>query len=655
MVFMRYIYIFLLLFTFLNANDVLVIKKESNFYNVGEHLEYFIDKDDKYSIKDIQNKKFKDHRKSIANFGFLSPIYWFKLRFSYDKSMLDKKWLFNIENPLLNYIDLYVFDDNNTLVLHHQSGNLNVNSKFYKENTMLFDLPSTKGVFTLYLKVKTSGSMFVPMQIISSKALLKTTYLRQTLSGLYYGVLFVLILYNLITFLYTKERVYALYVVFVISYALWQLSFDGLGVLYLWSDNFWMREKGTAFFIYTSIFALLLFSQTLLKAKRNIPKINIRIIEPLKYITIFGILLAMFLPYRYTIVFGALLSIVVPATLFIGGIVVLKKDYYSIRLFVLGWGVFLLSTILFTLSKFDLIPGYIIMKYGQQIGSVIDMILLSGALAERFKRLEDEYTIKLKNHNIDLKHRVEDALEQERQKDKMLIEQSRLASMGEMIEQIAHQWRQPLNNIALLNQDMYFKKQLSNLRDEDFEKIHNQIDSNLQYMSETIDDFRSYYKSDKKGESYYLSDAIRVVLSITEASFKHSKIRLILDIDESVKVYNVKNEFYQVVLNILNNAKDAILLNNVEKREIKIVVKSDDKFAYIDIIDNAGGVPEDIIKKVFDPYFTTKFSKQGTGIGLYMSKMIIEKNMFGVLSVKNTDDGACFCIKLPLGEDDVKS
>ncbi|NPA59715.1 MAG: histidine kinase, partial [Epsilonproteobacteria bacterium] len=270
---MRYIYIFLILNSFLFANDILNIKHDDNFYNIGTHLGYYVDKNDKLSIDKITKKEFRAYHKTIANFGFLSSTYWFKLKFSYDKSMLDKKWLFSIENPLLNYVDLYVFNANKQLILHKKSGNLNTKSKLY-EDIFLFDLPNASTeVFTLYVRIKTSGSMFVPMRIINAKALLKNTHLHQTLSGLYYGILFVLILYNLITFLYTREKVYALYVMFVISYALWQLSFDGLGTRYLWSNNYWMIEKGTTFFIYTSMFSLLVFSQILLKAKINIPNI----------------------------------------------------------------------------------------------------------------------------------------------------------------------------------------------------------------------------------------------------------------------------------------------------------------------------------------------------------------------------------------------
>lgn len=538
------------------------------------------------------------------------------------------------------------------MIFHKKSGDLNSETlRDVNQNNLLFSLPrDSLQTYTLYLKVQTTGSMFVPMQIISSKPLIETTHLNQTITGMYYGILLILILYNSITFLYTREKVYVLYVMFVISYALWQLSFDGLGILYIWEDYPWMKEKSTVFFIFTSTFLLLLFSQSLLKAEENIPKYNKYVLEPLRYASIAGIIAAIVLPYKSTIVLGAVLAMGVPAALFIGGLIVLKKDYYSIRLFVLGWGIFLVGTILFTLSKFNIISGYIIMKYAQQIGSALDMILLSGALAERFKRLQDEYTDKLKNHNKTLEKDVQTALKKERKKDQMLIEQSRLASMGEMIEQIAHQWRQPLNTIGLLNQNLYFKKQLGKLEDEDYYRTHEKIDTNLQYMSDTIDDFRNYYKSNKEKEIYALNEAIDAILNIVEATLNYTEIKIILDVQDGVKVHNVRNELQQVLLIIINNAKDALVINNIEEKKIDIKVTSKDDYAYITIDDNARGVADEIMSKIFDPYFTTKFASQGTGIGLYMAKIIIEKNMLGQLNATNIKDGARFTIKLPLAE-----
>jgi len=647
---MKHIFILLFLITFLFSNDVLIIKQNETAYNLGHSIEYYVDEKANQTIEDIRTQKFISHKKDIPNFGFSTQTYWFKLQYKYNESMKSKEWWLNIDYALLDFVDIYVFDEKNKLIIHKESGDLNSEvQRDVEQNKLLFSLPTDSlGTYTLYMKVQTTGSMFVPMQIISSKPLLETTHLNQTLTGMYYGILLILILYNSVTYIYTREKIYILYVSFVISYALWQLSFDGLGMLYLWQDNQWMKEKSIVFFIYTSTFLLMLFSQALLRAEINIPRYNKYLLQPLKYISVIGIAASVVLPYSNTIILGAILAIGVPTALFIAGLMVIKKDYYSIRLFVLGWGIFLIGTILFTLTKFNLMSGYIIMKYAQQIASVIDMILLSGALAERFKRLQDEYTNKLQNHNKNLQNAVAIALKKEREKDKILTEQSRLASMGEMIEQIAHQWRQPLNDLGLLNQNLYFKHQLNTLEEDDFLKTHDSIENSIKYMSDTIDDFRNYYKSDKEEKTYQLYSAIENILAIVRPTLEHSGIKVTLKLDETVNVHNVQNELQQVLLIILNNAKDAMITNETKDKQITIEVASDEENAYINIGDNGGGVADEIKTKIYDPYFTTKFAGQGTGIGLYMSKIIIEKNMKGYLSVKNIADGACFTVKLPL-------
>jgi len=647
---MRHLILFLLLSTLLLANNILKIEDKDALYTIGPHLSYLADSNSSLSLEDVQTLHFTPYQKAIPNFGFLAPTYWFKVQISYKNDVHKEDWWLSIDYPLLDFVTLYIFDSKQNLVTTKKSGDLYEDSlKEIRQNKILFSLPSQNTqTYTLYIKVQTSSSMLVPIYIMSHKTLLEQTHLNQTLSGLYYGILLILILFNTITFFYTKEKIYALYVLFVSSYALWQLSFDGLGVLYFWGDFQWMKAKGTVFFIYTSTFTLLLFSQALLKAKENIPRVNHFILQPLKYLTVFGIIAAIFLPYKYTIVLGALLAIIVPAALFSAGLIVLKKDYYSIRLFVLGWGIFLIGTVLFTLSKFNLIEGYLIMKYGQQIASAIEMTLLSGALVQRFLSLRNEYTQKLKSHNEDLEQEVHIALQKARQNDKILIQQSRLASMGEMIEQIAHQWRQPLNNIGLLNQDLYFKKRLGTLSDEHFDKVHTQIDTNITYMSNTIDDFRTYYHGNREKEVYYLNDAIDSILNILEATIKHYKITINLDIQDTVQVYNIKNELFQVFLILITNARDILISNNIVDKIITIKLIADANYAYISVEDNGGGIDEKNIDKIFNHYFTTKSKYQGTGIGLYMSKTIIETNMHGKLSAKNIQNGASFTIKLPL-------
>ena len=651
---MRYIFFIILFFnSVLFALEPLSIKQCNTPYNIGKNTQYFVDSTNTLTLHDVINKHFTTYTKNILNFGFLQPTHWFKIRFQYNKKMIDKRWWLQIDYPHLDSVDYYLLNNKNKLLAHKVSGDLqNISKRDLNHTNILFLLPNNSTqTYTIYLRVQTTSSMQLPIQIISETGLFKQTRLEQAISGLYYGILIILILYSLITFVYTREDVYGYYVLYTISFALWQLSFDGLGMLYFWDSFYWMREKGIVFFIYTSTLTLLIFSQAFLKSKSNIPKMHKFLLQPLKYTSAIGIFFSVIFPYEYTIVLGAILGLIVPAALFSSGLLVLHKDYHSIKFFVLGWGIFLIATVLFALSKFDLIGGYIIMKYGQQIGSAFDLVFLSIGLAQRFNGLKDEYTQKISTQADILRKRVEYALAQERKKDQFILEQAKFASLGEMIEQIAHQWRQPLNNIGLINQDIYFKKILGTLTDEEFERFHSQIDTSIDYLSNTINDFRDYNKANKEKEMYLVSDAITTVLHITEATLTYHKINVTLKLDNNLKVHNMKSEFFQVLINILNNAKDALIDNNIEEKKIEIHLTRHYKNALLTVLDNGGGIPQENLSKIFDSYFTTKENSHGTGIGLYMSQNIIQQHMNGNIEVHNKNDGACFKITLPLANE----
>jgi signal transduction histidine kinase len=259
-------------------------------------------------------------------------------------------------------------------------------------------------------------------------------------------------------------------------------------------------------------------------------------------------------------------------------------------------------------------------------------------------------TKNLKELNANLENIVNEKVGQLRQKDQLLIQQSKLASMGEMMGNIAHQWRQPLNIISLKKDilvDKYYDKQLS---DDLVEEFEDDVDNTVQYMSKTIDDFRNFFSPSRQKELFSLKKAIDDSLNIIKASLINNYIKIIVEIEKDCFVNGYKNEFQQVLLNIINNSKDAILSAR-EKKTIKegivrIIVLDKEDEVFIDICDNAGGIPDDIIEKIFEPYFTTKFKSKGTGIGLYMSKMIIENSMHGYIFATNRNEGACFSIKL---------
>jgi len=244
---------------------------------------------------------------------------------------------------------------------------------------------------------------------------------------------------------------------------------------------------------------------------------------------------------------------------------------------------------------------------------------------------------------VELEKRVNDEIEKNKNKEIIIFNQSKLSAMGEMITSIAHQWRQPLNALAGSVQmvsidyddNLIDKKYL-----DEFEKDNMDI---INYMSKTIDDFRNFAKDNKNKEIVNIKDFIHDSLSLFKAQLDDCHIDFELSGDEC-KIDIIKNEFRQVVLNLINNAKDELVERNGLNPKINIKIIEEDESCSIQVIDNAGGIPQDILARVFEPYFSTKEQGKGTGLGLYMSKRIIEESMNGKIIAENGQTGAIFSI-----------
>jgi PAS domain S-box-containing protein len=242
---------------------------------------------------------------------------------------------------------------------------------------------------------------------------------------------------------------------------------------------------------------------------------------------------------------------------------------------------------------------------------------------------------------------------EKKEQEQLLIQQSKMASMGEMIGAIAHQWRQPLNSLSITKDlliDDYYEEALDDTKVEKFESKMNNL---IQYMSKTIDDFRNFFLPSKEKCHFNLYKEITSIYDIVSAQLSSNNITLSISSNEKhIDLYSYPNEFKQVIINIINNAKDAIVkqMKNkaIKKGSIDINISKEDNTLKITISDNGGGMSEEVINKVFEPYFTTKFEAQGTGLGLYMAKTIIEKNMNGQLTCHNIENGAIFTISIDL-------
>jgi len=256
------------------------------------------------------------------------------------------------------------------------------------------------------------------------------------------------------------------------------------------------------------------------------------------------------------------------------------------------------------------------------------------------KKIEKEVqsrTKELHDLNENLEHIVKEKTQENIKQLKVMQEQSKMASMGEMIGAIAHQWRQPLNEIGIAIQNLKYDYEDGLINEEFLDNFINSNKEIIKFMSDTIDDFRNFYRVDKTSELFDVKDAIEKTLSLQMAQLTNHDIALHVE-GESFEINGFRNEFLQVILNIINNAKDALIENKI--KNAKIVIKLENRS--IIIRDNAGGIPDKVIDRIFEPYFTTKEQGKGTGMGLYMSKMIIEENMHAKLSVKNYMNGAEF-------------
>ncbi|GAB1536213.1 hypothetical protein ADMFC3_18440 [Geovibrio sp. ADMFC3] len=278
--------------------------------------------------------------------------------------------------------------------------------------------------------------------------------------------------------------------------------------------------------------------------------------------------------------------------------------------------------------------------------TITDLRRIAADSGKNVTEAVEKRTENLKTEINELQRKLKEEYTKNTKKDQMMIRQSRLAAMGEMISNIAHQWRQPLNALALTIQDIEDSYHHNEIDDTYIADTVEKSMELIQHMSVTIDDFRNFYKTNKDIVEFSLKRSIDEAMKIISASLKNSSIDVQIDCIQDVVVQGYPNEFSQVILNILSNSKDALIDNRPTDRLIRITIGSADGKGRIVITDNGGGIPVNVIESVFDPYFTTKEQGRGTGIGLYMSKTIIESNMGGKIDIANIGDGTRVTIEL---------
>ena len=571
----------MMLSNFLVAQNSVSIEKFMVYKTMNESL----------TLEEIQKKKnaFKPLMKQ-EQLASADATYWLKIQLS--ESM-----------PSGKYLASYVgFDFYESSFSKHQ--NL---TKYVSNKKAVFSFEYNKDIDHkyYYFKVINSTKYVDPsLELELFNIYYKDAFLKPDsphfflLFGVIVGLIFMVSIYNLSIFYYSREISflhYSLMELFMIVMLVYQMGIVSLDII---SFN--------ASALFSALFATL-FMRSFLETKSYLPFLD----KALQFYVLLIVLDLIFLYFNhYSLIMNFALYSVFGVIYFIVGFLRFKEGFTPAIFFLLGWSMLVIS-IFYTEHVGDFFGMSALV-----FGSPLEAIFLAIGLA---------YKLKLE-------------LDEKKEQQELLVHQSKLASMGEMIGNIAHQWKQPLTYLSYNFMNLREASKRNLLDDIYLKKKLDKADIQLEFMSQTIDNFRDFYLPNKKKERFSVKKASLETLEIMDYQFKQHNIEVSMDVKNDIEIKSYKNEDKQVLLNLLANAKDVFLQREIRSPKIIITIESN----CISVLDNAGGILKEVLPRIYEPYFTTK--EGNSGIGLYMSKMIIEKDMKGELRVENHLDGALFKI-----------
>ncbi|MCJ8326524.1 MAG: sensor histidine kinase [Campylobacterales bacterium] len=552
----------------------------------------------KIEVKEVDNKNTSfEEIKKLKNFKEISSNYYKETnKTSFFKITFDKSKFKD---------DYYIIEiiKNNFQILLDKDIN-----HFMVDDTIL--LSQNKHHFSeiVYLKIPAiNNEVSLKLKEYKEKDYLFKENIHTIFVGLVYGIIFSAFSYYFALYFFNKERSYLYYCLSQLS-ILFLLVY--ISIFELREDHRILSSLFYLFFIFSNLFV-----KKFLNTKNITPKLD-DLLTILIYIYTIDFILRFIYNYDFPI------KLLLFVYLYIG-VKVYEKGNKATLFFLIGWFIMLTPLVMIDLLKYyGDTPEFFNLAMVLHITIPLESLILAFALSYKMKLLADE---KIKQQEL-------------------LIHQNKLASMGEMLGNIAHQWRQPLTHLSYIIMNIKTAYSKNKLSEDYFEKKAREAQDQLEYMSHTIDDFRNFFSFHKDKSNVSLSICILECITLLKKDFESNDINLTLSYEKDCEVNIYKGEFLQVICNILNNAKDIFLEKDTVDSTLSISFVEKNKIVSIYIQDNAGGIPSDIINKIFEPYFTTK--EKGLGMGLYMSKVIIEQNLKGKLQVYNKRQGALFLIEL---------
>lgn len=585
----------------ISENEVPIYKEIELSYNIL-NIHEAIENNSKF--KKIKRYRRILHRKTSNNL-------WLKIT-------LENKTSNSLERVLAlkwdrAYFELYLVSNKKIIF----SQNI-LNDNYIKQSNSFVVGPNSSVDLYLKVKIKKALDQFSYLYILDKNIINKFVISKERYyhHGLYFGILLTMAMYSFFMFFSIKEKGY-LYLglyqawILIVTSDLYQYGFILLEDYPILS-NLILKEMLS----YSMMFFSIIFTKEFLNTKKEMPRLNL-------FLNIAMVLLIPLSLIHNPVDYSSFLYIVYVLV----GIYAYNKKDTSALFYTLGFLGFTSYLVLLNLARLFDWNFYFEYLYAKQFFTCVESFSLTMALYLKICSIVKER---------------EKALKEVREKERMMLVQSRFASMGEMLASIAHQWRQPLNHIDMILGNILLAFENKKLSFDYLSKKTYEADKQLKYMSNTIEDFTNFFAIKGSLESFTLEEVVKYSLELVDSRCKKYSIKTHLQIDSYKNYTNYKNELIQVIMIVLNNAIDALMQNNIEDRIIDIKIEENK----IIISDNAGGIPDNVIKKIFDPYFSTKDKKFGTGLGLYTAKMIIDNLIKGKIVAKNSKNGASFTVKI---------
>ncbi len=694
---------FLITSSLLYAQQVVSVKNALKGDYFGRNVYVYQDITNKLSFEKISKSPslFKASKLAIPNLGISENNNWLKFTLNNDSEF--DKVILDIPNPIIDEADLYMF----------RSGHMDsikdanyqpLRQREYNHQFYLFNIPLKKGeLVDCYLRLKSNQQILAPLSLKSEKTILSEISATDTRSGIYLGIMLVMLLYNLFIYFTTKDRDYLVYCHYIFWVALTQMTLLGYSHRFLWTDNVWLSKNMIIFCGAMSGLATIMFAKSFLRTRKIVRKLDMALNVTMGFYTVSLLLLlsgkgvAAFQLVNLTAAVGSILVMVVATAAY-------RKRQPSAKYFLISWSIFFISILIFVFKDYNIVPYNLFTVHSVEIGSALEAIFLSFALANRINILksekeasqaevlltlqENERIIREQNVVLELKveertHELNESFEDLKQAQSQLVESEKMASLGQLTAGIAHEINNPINfvtsNINPLKRDVEMildvmatiervslsdasaedkRKQIEDYKEDiDFEYLVVEVRHLMKGIfegasrtAEIVKGLKIFSRLDeddlKKADLNECLDSTLVIAN----NLLNNKIEIIKEYGELPLVECYAGKLNQVFLNILSNAIYAVEKKFGDKAggEIKINTTADDENVTITMADNGIGMNEQTLKKMFEPFFTTKEVGEGTGLGMSIAYNTIKKHNGQITVNSDPGKGTALIIKIPI-------